>query len=406
MKILQVFNQYRYRGGEEIWVETVAELAGERSTISELRFKSSDWSEGSGPSKLRQALLMGKNPAALAELATKVASEKPDVLLFHNVIPVASMAIYDEANRLKIPIIQYTHNFRPFSPSGTLWTGNSVDPSALDGNVWPEILAGGWQGSRLKTLILAWHLKKALRAGLIAKVDHWIAPSTFMRDHFVKAGVPSDRITVVSHCHLGEVRLEPAQEAGHYLYLGRLEADKGIHVLLEAWQKLSALSGADTPELVIAGTGSLETSVREHSRNHTNIRYVGHVTGEQKQALLDGCRAIIIPSVCWESLGLTAYEAYASHRPVIASRAGALTETVQEGKTGWLFEPGDPSALVEAVRMAEQAEPNGRLAFGSTGASWLRENATPERWLELFLGVCSQTASAAESEPKAQTRNP
>lgn len=397
MRILQIFNQYRFRGGEEAWVESVEKLAGDFADVSELRYLSTDWMDGRGPSRWQQARLMGNNPEAGNILEAKVRIERPDVCLFHNVIPVASLGIYKRAQSLRVPIIQYIHNFRPFSPSGTLWVGNQVNPAALSGNLWPEILHGGWQGSRMKTLVLAWHLKRALDSGLLARIDHWISPSHFMKEYFVKAGVPKERITVVPHCYLGNARSSPAPEGDYYLYLGRLEADKGVLLLLDAWTRLAGKTGEKVPKLKIAGTGSLEARVRHFARSNVNVEYLGHVTGNIKQELIDHCRAMVIPSICWESLGLTAYEAYASCRPVIASRAGALQETVMDGKTGWLFQPGDRGNLVEALLSAELARTEVRESRGVAGREWLAKHASPDQWRTAFFNICEQVTEISRN---------
>lgn len=380
-------------------VEQLATAGG--ATVSELRFLSSDWAAQGGPSIIEQARLIGHNPEAGNRLAESVRNENPDICLFHNVIPVASLSIYGMARSLKLPVIQYIHNFRPFSPSGTLWVGESVNPAALGGNMWPEILHGGWQGSRLKTLILAFHLKKAIRSGLLNQIDHWISPSQFMKDHFVKAGVPEERITVIPHCHHGDVRESPAEEGDYYLYLGRLERDKGMDLLLDAWKALAASSGGTIPKLKIAGKGSLEGQVEKAAASNPHIEYLGHVSGAQKQALLDHCRAVIIPSICWESLGLTAYEGYASRRPVIASRAGALQETVQAGITGWLFQPGSAEDLASTIQQAERAGTRARETRGMAGGDWLNRNASPEQWRKSFFSTCTQTIAAAKTSGKA-----
>ena len=238
MRVLQIFNQYRFRGGEEAWVETVPELLAGLVEVDELRFLSTNWSDGAGPSPLRQVMLMGNNPDSRAALRHRVLATRPDLLVFHNVIPVASFGMYDEARLLGIPVIQYIHNFRPFSPGGTLWAGDRVNDAALHGNPWPEILSGGWQGSRVKTAVLAWHLKQARDAGLFKKIDRWIAPSQFMRDKFVAAGVDGRKIEIIPHCYLGEIGAADNSAppvGGYYLYLGRLERDKGVELLLQSW---------------------------------------------------------------------------------------------------------------------------------------------------------------------------
>jgi glycosyltransferase involved in cell wall biosynthesis len=183
-----------------------------------------------------------------------------------------------------------------------------------------------------------------------------------------------------------------------------LESDKGIGLLLEAWKTLAASSSRTIPKLKIAGTGSLEDHVEKTAESDPNIEYLGHVGGGQKQALLNHCRAVIVPSICWESLGLTAYESYASRRPVIASRAGALQETVQDGITGWLFQAGNAKDLATTIQQSEQAGTQGRETRGSAGGDWLNRNASPEQWRKNFFNTCTQTILAAGSLGKNFTQ--
>ena len=59
MKILQVFNQYRFRGGEEAWVDTIPHIMGVSAVVEELRFQSNDWVGPTRPSLLQQARWIG-----------------------------------------------------------------------------------------------------------------------------------------------------------------------------------------------------------------------------------------------------------------------------------------------------------------------------------------------------------
>lgn len=387
MRILQVFNQYRFRGGEEAWVDGMADLLGDSAEIAELRFQSTDWTGPSAPSLLKQIFLMGDNPESRARLREQVAHFQPDVLLFHNVIPVGSFGLFEEAKSLGIPVLHYMHNFRPFSPSGTLWDGNKVVDAALHGNPWPEILSGAWQGSRIKTAILAWHLDRARSKGLFDIVDRWIAPSAFMRDKFIEAGVPAEKISLLRHCWAAGTEEPTAEEGGHYLFLGRLVSEKGVHLLIDAWQELEARLGDACPHLYIAGTGPEEAELRKQSEALKTVRMLGYVDGKEKQQLIRTCRALLIPSIWWEPLGLTAYEAYAMGRPVIAARAGALMETVTDGKTGWLHDAGDAEDLAQTIITAEQAGKEQRTALGAKGREWLIRNADPDKWKRSFAAL-------------------
>jgi glycosyltransferase involved in cell wall biosynthesis len=395
IRILQVFNQYLEPGGEEIWVDTMKTLGRDKVEFHELRFHSRAWRGAGAPGFLRQVRLIMDNPVARQRLRDEVNSVRPHALVFHNLIPIASFGLYDEARKLGLPVFQYIHNFRPFSPSGTLWIRNRVDDRALRGNAIPEILARSWESSWLKTAVLAFYLNRIRKDGTLDAVTRWVAISEFMRNKFIEAGVPEGKISTLRHCWSLPDAPPAGEEGSHYLFLGRLVAEKGIFTLLEAWRELGRTLGDACPKLVIAGSGPEDGKVRSLASEIGNIECCGFANGAMKDHLLQTCRGLIAPSIWWEPLGLIVYEAYAAGRPVIAARSGALTETVIHETTGFLFEAGNAASLAASICTNEKIGAARRLEMGSIGHRWLRENANPELWLEDFIALLGNTAAPA-----------
>jgi glycosyltransferase involved in cell wall biosynthesis len=392
--VLQVFNQYAEQGGEEVWVDQMTTLGDGRLKIHELRFQSRVWKIHGAPSRLAQAWRMWDNPESRRRLRREVSSLRPDVLLFHNLIPVASFGLYEEARHLGIPVLQYIHNFRPFSPSGTLWHGGQVRDEALRGNSWPEVMGRSWERSFPKTALLAIQLHRLRSSGWLDAVDQWIAVSEFMRMKFIEAGIPETKITTLHHCWTPQSDGAPPLDGDYYLFLGRLVPEKGVGTLLEAWRQLEKRLGKACPRLVIAGTGPEEAKVIGSAKVSRCVEFAGFVSGEAKNRLLRGCRAVIAPSIWWEPLGLIVYEAYDYGKPVIAARSGGLVETVREGDGGYLHEPGNCESLVEAVMKLEKLDPDERIAMGRTGRNWLVEHASPEAWKASFMKIIEKASNA------------
>lgn len=386
-RVLQVFNQYAEQGGEEVWVDQVTSLSDETLRIHELRFLSRSWKMRGAPSPFTQAWRMWDNPESRRRLDWQVQDLRPDILLFHNLIPVASFGLYDEARKLGVPVLQYIHNFRPFSPSGTMWHGGRVHDSALRGNPWPEVAGRAWERSFKKTFLLAFHLKRLQASGWLDAVDRWIAVSEFMRLKFVEAGIPEEKVVTLRHCWTPEVSQPSSEDHGYYLFLGRLVPEKGVETLLTAWSRLRGILGNRCPRLIIAGTGPEESKVMAASARCDRIEYAGFVSGEAKHRLLAHCRAVLAPSIWWEPLGLIVYEAYDHAKPVIAASSGGLVETVREGEGGFLHKPGDSSSLVEAILRLEETGDHGRATMGMTGRRWLLQKASPDAWKTSFHGI-------------------
>ena len=387
ISILQVFNQYNDQGGEEIWVDQMARLRREGFQIHELRFQSRSWKVKGAPGLLQQASLMWNNPEARRRLRREVEELRPNVLIFHNLLPVASFGMYEEAKHLGLPVLQYTHNFRPFSPSGSLWFGGKLRDEALKGNRWKEVWGRAWEGSFLKTGLMAAYLDRFDRRGGLKTVSHWLAVSDFMRNKFIEAGIDASRISTLRHCWFLDDKLKTEFDGDYYLFLGRLVSEKGIDLVLEAWDQLQESLGDDCPQLVIAGTGPKEREVVQRVEGCDKIEAVGFVSGEAKARYLKRCRAVLAPSLWWEPLGLIVYDAYEHSKPVLAAQTGGMSETVKAGEGGLLHPPGDVGKFVEQILKLEGLGPEKRVAMGRRGRTWLEEHASPEKWHNEFSEI-------------------
>jgi glycosyltransferase involved in cell wall biosynthesis len=168
------------------------------------------------------------------------------------------------------------------------------------------------------------------------------------------------------------------------LFIGRLTEIKGLDVLLKA------LEGIDNVVLTIAGEGPLRRDLERMSRDlSVRASFAGRVTAAERQALLEKCDAVVIPSReladgrC-EGTPVVCLEAMAAGRLVIASRVGGLAEVITDGHDGLLFDAEDHRMLGEKLMMAladdslrERIATNGRRAIESynwtaIGAKFIR----------------------------------
>jgi glycosyltransferase involved in cell wall biosynthesis len=285
----------------------------------------------------------------------------------------------------------------------------------LTKNFWPEIFAGAWQDSKLKT---AWYgaiITLMHWIGIYRKINGWLAISQFMKSTFIRAGIPEDKIFLIRHSwdieteslkELATSSEEISDSDPTILFLGRLTEAKGIKVLIEAWKQLEE----ETSEgrLIIGGDGPLKEWVIEQQGKLKRLEYVGFVSGNQKKVLFKECRAMVVPSVWWEPLGLVVYEAYEHYRPVIAARSGGLTETVVEGETGWLYPPNDIESLKTCITTAFENKAEAKRR-GAAGRSWVVNQTGSDAWLEDFNKivnkVCKETYPLKDEPKKPFTAN-
>lgn len=142
------------------------------------------------------------------------------------------------------------------------------------------------------------------------------------------------------------------------LFLGRIEAEKGIFVLLEALATAKR-NGAQW-QLVCGGTGDLGAARQCATRlglSNEEVRFVGWVDGEAKRDWLRKCDMLVLPSFI-ENMPVALLEAFAYGKPVLATRVGGIPDIVLDGVDGFLFPPGDQSALAQLLTNSLESSAN------------------------------------------------
>lgn len=403
-RLLQVFNQTLGGGGMDVAVEQMRCSLAAECDFRECLFKSADWEKPDAPSVLSQAIWTLHNPGALQKILSAHRELQADAWIVHNWEPVVSAGIYRVASRIGVPIIQVVHNFRPFSVSSYLWVGRNLPVRNWRRNFLREVAAGSWQNSRLKTAWLALALASLHWRGHFQAVRAWVAVSEFMRDQLVEAGLPPSDVFALRHSWTPLAQPSSSVEGNYYLFLGRLIREKGVEVLVHAWELVARRAGVDAPKLVVGGDGPLAGWVGEAAQRNPLLEYVGVVGGEAKRSLLAGCRGLIVPSIWSEALGLVVYEAFDYARPVLAARSGGLTELVQPGKTGLLHTPGDPAELTLHVLQLER-DPRRRRRLGQAGRDWLLANTREDEWRRRFLEIVQYVTRVRKTHVRSFGRN-
>ncbi len=135
------------------------------------------------------------------------------------------------------------------------------------------------------------------------------------------------------------------------LCFGTLRRNKGIEILLEAFDQLG-----DLPvRLVIAGRGfgDVEEQVRTAAaRNPRIVAELGYISASRKQELFREADLIVLPYTSFSSQSAVLHDAYAHHRPVVVSDVGALGDAVREDGSGWVVSPSDAGGLAIAISQA------------------------------------------------------
>ncbi len=233
-------------------------------------------------------------------------------------------------------------------------------------------LGDAWPLSPLAAPLFAWRAAALHR--LVPHVAAWIAPTHFVGNWYSARGLPAERMHVVGHgielppVHTRKTADGPRgkgwrQGARHFAYIGGLSRQKGIHVLVDAFDGLPP-----DARLTIAGDETAFPSYcadLRHRATHPGIRFAGRLERPAVWETLAEVDAVVVPSLWFETASLIVQESFAVGTPVIVTDHGALAERVQHGVDGLRVPPGDAGALRDAMRcLMDDVELLARLEKG------------------------------------------
>jgi glycosyltransferase involved in cell wall biosynthesis len=344
MKILLAHNRYQHRGGEDTVYEQERDLlaANGNEVVEYLK----DNRQLGELSKLKLATTALWSSDAYRELSELIAKARPDVVHVHNTLPQISPAIYYAASRSGVPVVQTLHNYRLLCANGLLMRDSVVCEDCIGKAIpWPAIRHGCYRQSRPATLAVVGSTIVHRAVGTFRRqVARYIAMCEFSRSKLLQAGVMPDRIVLKPNFavdkHEGRDLQAPRSGA---LFVGRLSAEKGIDVLVNAWK--------DVPiDLALIGGGQLSDELRVAASPRVQIR--GFVSDPDLTDAMRRSQFLVLPSLVYEGFPMVIAEAFAAGLPIIASRLGAMAELVEDGVTGLHFHAGDAADLAQKVRWA------------------------------------------------------
>ena len=260
----------------------------------------------------------GQAPVAVRHIASRIRSLNPDCI--HITGPhLWNPLLLQVLRRSGLPTVHTIHDLQPHA------------------------------GARYGRLLYLWN------AWVRSTANHILVHGRRYGEQLLSAGVESSRITCtpLTHLFLGYERQQELQAAPvgiayepWALFIGRLEAYKGLDVLVEAARRIDP----GNTSVVVAGKGRLENLVR--GEIPANIEVRDHYIGDEEAIdLFRRCGLVVLPYIEASQSALVAAAA-AFRKPVLVTRVGALPEYVSDGETGWIIPPADAGALARRLRMA------------------------------------------------------
>jgi glycosyltransferase involved in cell wall biosynthesis len=263
----------------------------------------------------------GRGPSPLPQ----VAAFRPDVVHVHNLFPNFGTSWIPQC---PAPIVATLHNFRALCSAGTLWRDGHDCEECLTAGSLRAVVHRCYRTSSLATVPPAVASRDRGRANpILSHATSLVALAPRSASTFARARPDlTDRLRVVPNFALDEGLAAAPRADAPWLFVGRLEAGKGVDGLVGTWPA--------TEKLIVVGNGPLEAELRRAAAAKP-ITFLGQVHHDRIGRLLAECRALVFPSRWHESApALTYVEALAAGRPTLAIGTNTVADDVAVAQSG------------------------------------------------------------------------
>ncbi len=363
MKVLIAHNRYSSAqpSGENTMVDNeIAQLT--EAGIEVIPFLRSSDDIAGLPLSRKAALPLSPiySRSATRELADLIQRHQPSLMHLHNPYPLLSPWVVRTAHKLDVPVVQTIHNFRHVCAAAT-FVRDGRDCRDCVGKAFPTpaIKHNCYRGSKAQSAIMATTL--TIHRGTWHSVDRFIALTDGIAAYLKEYGIAEDRITVKPNA-VPDPGRAPATPGEGFVCVGRLTPEKGIGLLLEAWQRHP---DGKLGTLRVIGDGPMRAEVESVAGQRGDVEFLGLVPHDRVQALMRAAAVVVVPSLWNDVLPTVIIEAMANGRPVLGTSRGGIPYVIGVGEPapgGWVVEP-TVDALAEALPdVLAQSDPVGLAA--------------------------------------------
>ncbi len=380
MRILMLHNRYLERGGEDTSLRMEAELL--RNNGCEVVTYEENNTRVKDIGRVRTALGSIWSPYSYRKIRDILRNDHFDVMHVQNFFPLISPSVYYAASHEGVAVVQSLRNFRLTCLPGTLSRNGGVCEDCVGKAVpWRGVVHGCYRKSVVGSFAVASMV--AINKGIGTwrdEVDAYIALTRFSRDKFVEAGLPADKVHIKSNSIHPTPDVGPGG-GGYGLFIGRLAPEKGVDTMLDTWKRLDV----NIP-LKIVGTGPLMSEVERRAEQDGNVEVLGWREPAEVMDLIGKAEYLIFPSEWYEGCPRVIIESLAKGTPVIAARLGAAAEMIEDGRTGFMFRPGDEVDFAATVTKAFSPD-RGRASMRAVVRQDFMAKYTADENFERFMEI-------------------
>lgn len=426
MKILLV-NKFHYRkGGAETYYLTVGselERMGHEVAYFSMKHPNNlpckwdryfvaqrEYNDVKNPlSAARDGIALIYSPEAKRNFQALCEEFRPDVVHLNNVHRQITLSILD-APYLKehhVPVFYTAHDYVTICPGYLMLDGEGrvCDACLEDGKYRHCIENRCVKGSRAKSALAALEasFNRAHRSN--ERIDRVIAPSSFMRSKLIEGGWPEGKVVALQNFADDAILARASGVAGdvtdrespYLLFFGRLSAEKGVDVLLRAFDAAAPSLPRDM-RLIVVGDGPDAAEFRELAASldsASRIEFAGYQTGDALQTYVERASLAIASSRCRENMPYSIVEAFAAGTPVVGTRIGGIPELVADGVTGFACDPGDVATMADAMVRGAEAflDAPVYVRMQESCRAYVRENCSRDKFMDQLVELYEEAVN-------------
>jgi glycosyltransferase involved in cell wall biosynthesis len=256
--------------------------------------------------------------------------EKPDLLLTHNIMGLG-FRLPKLVKRLKITHEHFLHDVQLLHPSGLMMVGQEKKIDSLPAKLYQNIIRHYFASPRRVISPSHWLLEQHRQRGFFPDSQLSIQPWSVNKQNTDANQRPP---------------LNPNNQK-NLLFVGQIEAHKGILFLIDAWKKLPDFYKS-RGHLIIVGDGSQLKNIESLAQDEQSIEMRGRLEAGALTDTLKSSHYLIVPSLCYENSPTIITQAQELKLPIIASRLGGIPEMM--GDSDILFSAGQTEELLKVLQ--------------------------------------------------------
>lgn len=274
-----------------------------------------------------------------------------DIGYILNIYNYMSPSIIRVFKKHKIPLVHMIGDYNLQCPAYNFLRNGKPCTLCVKNKFYHALFYRCVKKSFLATLLRVLSMYLYALTNIYQLIDRFIVPCQFMKNMLIKNGYPESKIILlkypIKYVNLKDIDF-PKQN--YILYFGRISYEKGLDVLIEAYQKIAERHNV---KLVILGRDydgemfRLGKLIKPQFQE--KILFPGFAEGRDLSRWIAGALFTVVPSRWYDNAPFSIYESLAHCVPVVAAQIGGITEQIEEGVTGRLFQPESASDLASKM---------------------------------------------------------